>query len=67
MQPQRIEHVIQKLQTLAPQRISEVEDFIDFLQQRDNDKQLRQDYTNASQAAFSQLWDNEDDALYDSL
>jgi len=31
-----------KLQTLSPERISEVEDFIDFLSQRDSDRQLLQ-------------------------
>ena len=40
MQAQHLEQVVQKLQTLAPDRLNEVEDFIDFLSQRDSDRQL---------------------------
>jgi len=67
MQAQQIEQVVQKLQALTPNRISEVEDFIDFLQQRDQDKRLRQDYASASEAAFAKVWDNDEDAIYDQL
>ena len=43
------------------------EDFIDFLQQRDQNKHLRQNFSRASEASFSKVWDNDDDALYDKL
>ena len=67
MQAQYIEQVMQKLQALTPNRIHEVEDFIDFLQQRDQDDRLRQDYARASEAAFAKVWDNDEDAVYDKL
>ncbi len=67
MQTQYIEQVMRKLQALAPNRIHEVEDFIDFLQQRDQDNRLRQDYARASEAAFAKVWDNDEDAVYDNL
>lgn len=67
MQAQQIEQVVQKLQALTPNRISEVEDFIDFLQQRDQDKRLRADYARASETAFAKVWDNDEDAIYDQL
>ena len=66
MQPQ-VQHMMEKLEHLSPDRLAEVEDFIDFLQQRDQDKRLRRDFTRASEAAFSKVWDNDDDAVYDSL
>lgn len=66
MQPQ-VEHMLEKLEHLSPDRLAEVEDFIDFLQQRDRDKRLRQDFTQASKDAFNKVWDNDDDAIYDSL
>lgn len=66
MQPQ-IQHVLEKLEHLSPDRLAEVEDFIDFLQQRDQDKRLRQDFTQGSEAAFNKVWDNDDDAIYDQL
>jgi len=66
MQPQ-VQHMVEKLEHLSPDRLAEVEDFIDFLQQRDQDKRLRQDYARASEAAFAKAWDNDDDAIYDQL
>ncbi len=67
MQPQHIEQVVQKLQTLTPNRINEVEDFIDFLSQRDTDQQLIQAAMAASEPTLNTIWDNTDDAEYDKL
>ena len=66
MQPQ-VSHVVRKLEHLSPERLAEVDDFIEFLQQRDQEKSLRQDFAQASEAAFAKLWDNDDDAIYDAL
>ena len=67
MQPQpQLEQVMEKLEHLSPDRLAEVEDFIDFLQQRDPDRGLRQDYAHASEAAFARAWDNDDDPIYDN-
>jgi hypothetical protein len=59
--------MLEKLEHLSPERLAEIEDFIDFLSQKDQDKGLRQDYAQASEDAFSKVWDNDDDAIYDSL
>ena len=67
MQTQQIEQVVRKLQTLAPNRIEEVEDFIDFLCQRDNDRQLTRAAMQTSEPALNSVWDNPDDAEYDAL
>lgn len=66
MQPQ-VELMLEKLEHLSPKRLAEVADFIDFLQQRDQDKHLRQDYAQASEVAFNKIWDNNDDSIYDTL
>jgi uncharacterized membrane protein len=42
------QHMLEKLEHLSPDRLVEVEDFIDFLQQRDQNKHLRQDFKRAS-------------------
>ncbi len=63
----QVTHVMRKLQHLSPERLAEVDDFIDFLQQRDLDKNLQHDFALASEAAFAEVWDNEDDAIYDTL
>ena len=66
MQPQ-VQHILEKLEYLSPERLAEIADFIDFLNQRDQDKHLRKDYARASEHAFEEVWDNDDDALYDKL
>ncbi|WP_089723936.1 hypothetical protein [Candidatus Thiosymbion oneisti] len=66
-QPPLIEQVIHKLQTLSPERISEVEDFIDFLSDRDSDRRLTQSAMAASEPVLNAVWDNPDDAEYDRL
>ena len=45
MQPQ-VEQMVEKLEHLSPNRLAEVADFINFLQQCDQDKQLRKDDSN---------------------
>ncbi|MDD5320010.1 MAG: hypothetical protein PHD43_05235 [Methylococcales bacterium] len=67
VQTQKIEQLANKLKTLSQERISEVEDFIDFLRQRDENQQLIQLAMNASQSTLNTIWDNADDAEYDRL
>lgn len=66
MQPQ-VQHMLEKLKHLSPEQLAEVEDFIDFLNQRDQAKRLHQDYARASETAFAKVWDNDEDAIYDEL
>jgi hypothetical protein len=67
VQTQQIEQLANKLKTLSPERITEVEDFIDFLRHRDENRQLTQLAMNASQSTLNIIWDNTDDAEYDRL
>jgi hypothetical protein len=59
--------LISKIRVLPPERLMEVEDFIDFLRQTSEDRQLRQAAARLSDDAFAKVWDNEDDAEYDRL
>lgn len=67
MQTQQIDQVIQKLQALPPERVTEVEDFIDFLSQRDTERGLTQAAMAATGPTLNAIWDNPDDAEYDKL
>ena len=58
---------LEKLKELPPERVAEVEDFIDFLRTRNDDKRLTQAATKASAPAFNKVWDNPEDADYDLL
>lgn len=59
--------LIDKLQRLPPERQAEVEDFVDFLQSREGDRQLVRAATKASEPALKTVWDNDQDAAYDRL
>ena len=59
--------LISKIRTLSSEKLHEVEDFIDFLRQYGQDRQLRQGATKLSENAFQQVWDNSEDSEYDRL
>jgi hypothetical protein len=59
--------LIEKIRTLPQEKIAEVEDFVDFLRRREEDRGLTQAYTRLSEDAFHAVWDNPDDAEYDQL
>ena len=59
--------LIEKIQKLPPDKQAEVEDFVDFLSRRDEDRRLTQAAAKLSEEAFSQIWDNEADSAYDKL
>lgn len=56
-----------KIKQLPPQRLAEVEDFVDFLRAREAEQRLTQAAAKASEASFSDVWDNDADAAYDRL
>ena len=59
--------LLEKIRRLPPERVAEVEDFVDFLRVRDDDRRLTHVAAKLSEAAFAQVWDNVDDADYDRL
>ena len=59
--------LLEKLKQLPPERVAEVEDFVDFLRTRGNAQQLTQAAARAAEPAFKKVWDNPDDAAYDRL
>lgn len=59
--------LIEKLKTLPPERVAEVEDFVDFLRTRDGERAAVRAAVRAAEPAFAKVWDNDDDAAYDKL
>ena len=59
--------LIEKIQSLPPDRLEEVEDFVDFLRTREQDRALVYAASRLSEDAFRKVWDNSDDAEYDRL
>ncbi len=62
-----VQTLIEKIRVLPPDKIVEVEDFVDFLRHRVADRRLSQAATKLAEAAFAKVWDNPDDADYDQL
>ena len=62
-----IQQVLHKLQLLPPERLATVEDFIDFLYQKDRDRELTQAASMTAEASFNRVWNNLEDADYDNL
>lgn len=61
------ERLLGKLRDLPPEKVAEVEDFIDFLRDRLGDGALVRAAAAASERSFASVWDNPDDAAYDEL
>jgi hypothetical protein len=63
----RDRELIEKIRSLPADKVVEVENFVDFLRQREEERRLAKAVTGASEAAFAKVWDNADDAEYDRL
>jgi hypothetical protein len=61
------QELLAKIRSLPPERVAEVEDFVDFLRLRDEEQQLTEAASRLSEAAFARVWDHSDDADYDRL
>jgi hypothetical protein len=59
--------LLDTLRALPPEKVVEVEDFVDFLCERAERSRLTQTFTKLSEDAFQKIWDNPDDAAYDQL
>jgi hypothetical protein len=62
-----IVQTLQYLQALPNEQQQEVIDFVEFLYQREQHKALSYATTQSSQASLATIWDNDDDASYDTL
>jgi len=61
------ETLIYKLSALPRDRIAEVEDFVDFIGQREVESVLSRAALEASGPAFARVWNNPEDDVYDAL
>lgn len=59
--------LIEKIKQLPPQRLAEVEDFVNFLRTRENDQRLTQAAAKIAEASFAAVWNNDEDSAYDRM
>ena len=63
------QRLLAKIRKLSATKVVEIEDFIDFLYERESrsDANLTLAATKLSEATFAKVWDNPEDAAYDNL
>ena len=59
--------LIDKIVALPPERIREIEDFVDFIRLREQELALTRAAAAASTPAFAVVWNNPEDDVYDAL
>jgi hypothetical protein len=59
--------LIDKIMQLPPQRLAEVEDFVDFLTSREDAQRITRAATKMAEPSFDAVWNNDDDAAYDRM
>lgn len=65
--PSAAKALMQKTAALPAERLSEVEDSVDFLGQREGERALARDAARMSAPAFAAIWNNPEDDIYDAL
>ena len=58
--------LIKKIETLPPERIAEIEDFVDFIRLREQERSLAAAAAATSAPAFAAVWGNPEDDVYDA-
>ena len=67
MTNQNEQAILEKIKQLPPERVAEVEDFVDFLRTRGTEQQFTRVAAKAAEPVFMTVWDNPGDAAYDQL
>ncbi len=62
-----VDSLTEKIQSLSAEQIAEVEDFVEFIGLRGQERQLTEGSSAAIAPAFAVVWDNPEDAVYDAL
>ena len=65
--PADVQALIEKIQDLPIERIAEIEDFVDFLREREQERSLTRAATAVSVPAFTAVWSNPEDDVYDAI
>ena len=59
--------LLAKIRDLSDGRVEEVEDFVDFLRARDEQRELVHVATALSEPSLAAVWDNPEDDVYNDL
>lgn len=59
--------LLEKIQALPVERIAEIEDFVEFIAAREQERSLTRAAGAVSAPAFAAIWNNPEDDAYDAL
>jgi hypothetical protein len=59
--------LMKKIQTLPVERLAEVEDFVDFIASREQERAISRAAAAVSQPVFAAIWSNPEDDVYDAI
>jgi hypothetical protein len=65
--PAALQALFEKIEALPAERIAEVEDFVDFIRLREQERTLTRAAAAISAPAFAAIWNNPEDDAYDAL
>ena len=65
--PANTKALFKKIEALPEERIAEIEDFVDFIRLREQERALTRAAAVASAPAFAAVWNNPEDDVYDAL
>jgi len=58
--------LLEKIEALPVERIAEIEDFVEFIAAREQDRSLSRTAAEMSKSAFAAIWQNPEDSVYDA-
>lgn len=59
--------LLEKIQALPVERIAEIEDFVEFIVAREQERAFTRAASAVSAPAFAAIWNNPEDDAYDAL
>jgi hypothetical protein len=59
--------LLEKIAALPAERIAEIEDFVDFIRLREEERALTRAAAATSAPSFAAIWSNPEDDAYDAL
>ncbi len=59
--------ILTKIRMLPPDKVAEIVDFVDFISQKDQERQLLKAAGKMADDTFKKVWDNAEDDAYDRL
>jgi hypothetical protein len=64
---EREQELFAKIRDLPDGRVSEIEDFVDFIRAREEQRELVQTAALVSEPSLAAVWDNPEDDVYNDL